>query len=563
MSTTATSKKGSQKHRPRATTVFAAAFLAGAAAAVGVNRALDVHLAQSVPQVESEQIFVAIRSLPKGSPVTIYDVALKEWPKAMLPSTALRADAVFDNVVLRHPLQEGQPILSLQLAQATPEPTARLAAAASAPTERERVVQSAPPQPAPAFVPYEAAAPIPVPAPIEQPQAAAAATPSPELAATAATAAASQETPEPAAVAAATPEPETITADVAAVMPASPEPAEATPASTEPAEPVAVATVEAETAADSAPPEAVADATPAPSEPTVTAQVSPPVAASTAAVAAAEPTVVEPTPAPETAVVDKPTEPTLASTDQPTPAAPAVTPVDVTAAVLAKAAAQQAEAERAEPQPAEVATAAAPATVVEAVETMPVTQPPASRGTPTPAGQQVMRYLVVPERIALQVDHSFTRPEPPTAAQQQARQPTRGQQGVRPLPEMSAGGSPARGSRSPAAARRDAGGNRQPVQQLQAAVGSIPRPARPPQPRTPAQPPIPVEQQASTEQNESDQPILRSLFPKLSAGLTAMGQEWREFRDGSREPPPGRTTAAGSRPTSGQQRSATRPQQSR
>lgn len=58
----------SQSHRPKAITVFAAAFIAGAVAAVALNRALDVHLAQSKPQVESEPIFVALRSLPAGAP---------------------------------------------------------------------------------------------------------------------------------------------------------------------------------------------------------------------------------------------------------------------------------------------------------------------------------------------------------------------------------------------------------------------------------------------------------------------------------------------------------------
>ena len=117
------SSNGTQKNvsktlqRPKASTVFAAAFLAGAAAAVGVNRALDVHLAQNVPQVASEPIFVALRTLPEGSPITIYDVALRDWPVAMLPATALRSNATFDGLVLRHPLREGQPVLSLQLAK--------------------------------------------------------------------------------------------------------------------------------------------------------------------------------------------------------------------------------------------------------------------------------------------------------------------------------------------------------------------------------------------------------------------------------------------------------------
>ena len=104
-----------RSHRPRAITVFAAAFVAGAAAAVGVNRTLDVRLAQSKPRVESEALFVALRSLPQGSPVTVWDVALRDWPKAMMPASALRASDTFSGHVLKHPLREGQPLLSIQL----------------------------------------------------------------------------------------------------------------------------------------------------------------------------------------------------------------------------------------------------------------------------------------------------------------------------------------------------------------------------------------------------------------------------------------------------------------
>ena len=111
-------RSASRSHRPKPLTVFAAAFVAGAAAAVGLNRAVDIHLAQSKPQVECEPIFVALRTLPQGSPVTIWDVALRDWPKAMMPTTALRADARFDGMLLKHPVREGQPILSVQLVQA-------------------------------------------------------------------------------------------------------------------------------------------------------------------------------------------------------------------------------------------------------------------------------------------------------------------------------------------------------------------------------------------------------------------------------------------------------------
>lgn len=107
-----------RSQRPRATTVFAAAFLAGAAAAVGVNRSLDVHLAQRQPRVESEPIFVSLRPLPQGSPVTVWDVALREWPKAMLPAAAMRPRDSFEGMVLRHAVREGQPLLSVQLVKA-------------------------------------------------------------------------------------------------------------------------------------------------------------------------------------------------------------------------------------------------------------------------------------------------------------------------------------------------------------------------------------------------------------------------------------------------------------
>jgi hypothetical protein len=107
-----------RSQRPKALTVFAAAFVAGAVAAVGINRALDVHLAQAKPQVECEPIFVALRDLAQGSPVTIWDVALRDWPKAMLPTTALRADDRFEGMLVKHPVREGQPLLSVQLVAA-------------------------------------------------------------------------------------------------------------------------------------------------------------------------------------------------------------------------------------------------------------------------------------------------------------------------------------------------------------------------------------------------------------------------------------------------------------
>lgn len=146
------------RHRPRSATVFVAAFVAGAAAAVGVNRALDVHLSQAKPQVECEPIFVALRSLPQGVPVTVWDVALRDWPKAMLPSTALRVTDSFEGCLLRVPLREGQPLLSAQLVK----PEAKAPAASDPPTTdgngEEPVVEEAFVAPPPAAAPVASAA---------------------------------------------------------------------------------------------------------------------------------------------------------------------------------------------------------------------------------------------------------------------------------------------------------------------------------------------------------------------------------------------------------------------
>lgn len=108
-------------HRPRAMTVFGAAFVAGAAAAFGVNTVLDAHLAASRPQVESDSILVAIRALPAGSPVTVWDVALKDWPKALVPAAAMRVTDGLDGLVARQPLREGQPILAVHVERVSPQ----------------------------------------------------------------------------------------------------------------------------------------------------------------------------------------------------------------------------------------------------------------------------------------------------------------------------------------------------------------------------------------------------------------------------------------------------------
>lgn len=137
--------------------MFCAAFLAGAAAAVGLNRTLDVHLAQRQPRVESEPIFIALRSLPSGAPVTVWDVALRDWPKAMLPAAAMRPRDSFEGLVLRHPLREGQPILSVQLVKAAGESDAQLAETVPAATLPDPIAPDTQSTPSDLWAPAEAA----------------------------------------------------------------------------------------------------------------------------------------------------------------------------------------------------------------------------------------------------------------------------------------------------------------------------------------------------------------------------------------------------------------------
>jgi hypothetical protein len=54
------------------------------------------------------------------------------------------------------------------------------------------------------------------------------------------------------------------------------------------------------------------------------------------------------------------------------------------------------------------------------------------------------------------------------------------------------------------------------------------------------------------------------LFPNISAGLSAMSQEWRDFRNRSNEPEPEQSGSRQAQRQGNQQpRSASRPQQAR
>lgn len=357
-----------RRHRPSRVSVFTTAFVAGAAVAFGVNRMLDVHLAQTRPQVECEPIFVALHSLPQGAPITVWDVALKDWPRAMLPTSALRARDTFEGMVLRHPLREGQPLLSVQLV-----PAEGLDGSASLPAEQSFTT------PLPATQATQAVA-----------------APEADLWAPAAPAA-------PAVAAAPTPRASRTDVDATPVRAVAPQPAPATDAAD---------TFIAPQPASEPTAAAVAD----------TARVEPP-ASGTTTEEGTEPVIRAVTPATEPTLAAAPEpvadqQPELAQPEllaatgplyAPVPASP---PSDLDGPLAGVGGLPATGTPR---QPETGASVLKPGTSDTPAAT-------ASQSPPQAAG----RYLVVPERIALQADASFAPPpaaQPPAATQRPQQTP--------------------------------------------------------------------------------------------------------------------------------------------
>ncbi len=597
------SSNGTQKNvsktlqRPKASTVFAAAFLAGAAAAVGVNRALDVHLAQNVPQVASEPIFVALRTLPEGSPITIYDVALRDWPVAMLPATALRSNATFDGFVLRHPLREGQPVLSLQLAKSPHEPAQQIAAVTqTAPTTNRPQKTSAP-----AFIPYHAAPPIPatisptvdkktkpnnenlaiqVPELASPPNEQQLAVQEKKLTYDSTSVAVNSQSVQPSANHGDMPDPhsekestdpqiEAAASDSIALsgnVLEKPSDQELIPVS-QPEQKMTVATTEEKIESientiersskettmkdlvsaegdqlDDSPltKQAIQKTHAGKTENVVVKQSPSPTSAEEnvlienegsperVLVTANNTTAPQqPTVAPPTGTVDEsPSDNKTVTAANPSPSPTPVEPVDITQSIVAEAESRK----TIQNAPSMVASQQK----IESTEAP--TMPSRVRPAPTAAKQKTMRYLVVPERIAVQVDHAFTNPQvmAPPVRPSKTNVPSK-KSNVRPLPKT-------------AATRRP--------QQLQATAGNPPRP----------QATVKAGSQVATRAADKEtlkEPIRRSFFPKISAGLSAMGQEWREFRDGPSTPEENSTSRQATQNSPRQQRSASRPQQAR
>jgi len=422
MSAETTSTAAPVRHRPKSFTVFAAAFIAGAAAAVGVNRVLDVQLAQRRPQVECEPIFVALRPLAQGAPVTVWDVALKDWPKAMLPSSALRAGDTFEGYVLRHPVREGQPLLTVQLVKSgvatastvvTETFTPAVPAASTVPTAPPSTSTQADP-----WMPSELIGQL-------------------------------------------TPAPATPVAQVAPVATAPQDEAREPQGVNETAD-----VVKRDKPTQPSSTDVVTTSPPAPNteQPVVAPE-------------AAEPTPVEPQLAPTIASAAQPMPPSPTDIDPPTRPQPTVG-VENDLDEMTEA----------------VATDVQSMPSVMKASGQPVAQ--STRPSTGDAG----RYLVVPERIALQADTSFTtpRPEPPGPPATPTAKP-----GATPRPAAATPQSSARRGTQP---RPQAAGSQQPQQQKAQS------------------------QSAARDQKQAAVPQKKSwggMFPNVAAGIEAMSGSWQ------------------------------------
>jgi hypothetical protein len=480
-----------RRHRPRSTTVFIAAFAAGAAAAVGINRALDVHLAQSKPQVECEPIFVALRSLPQGVPVTVWDVALRDWPKAMMPTSAVRVNDSFEGCLLKHPLREGQPLLTVQLVKPDAPGQGQGPAAASPAAEDEVFV---PPVPATAVTPPE---------PVSEPTLPPATTAVEASETFVATAVTPPETPEAATAVGDAQSPHTI-ADTAVIVPES--------EAMLPEGPAETGTSESDLAG------ILPDATPEQSADEVAPPTDQPETDHVAAAAPDVPTPAqsEPMPEPVAGLADAEPQtleqPALAGIQrqEPTPAAPPLaaaptpTPVDLGPQLLGP--------HRSDPSSADV-----PSRPLADIASLPSVMARETESVPAETGGMTSssaRYLVVPERIARQADTSFTTPTAPTVGSVASERDT-------PAPNR----QPAVAERKPRTQQqtpRPSTVQQQPRGSGRTASGGSRKPQSPaPSPRQ--QPPP---QPKPTERAETESRTWSSMFPNVSAGLEAIGG-WR------------------------------------
>ncbi len=481
--------------------MFVAAFLAGAVAAVIVNRMLDLHLAQAKPQVESEPIFVALRPLPQGAPVTVWDVALRDWPRAMLPSTALRASDSFEGSILKYPLREGQPLLTVHLLPAT-------AATAPAAATEEAFIQ---PQTAPL-----------TPSRRE---------PEPDLWTPGGTAA----KPAPPATQAAQREPPRETVSFA-VVPLEEPADEEQPTAETAAEPVT------ETLAERLPeeqPEAV-------TEPVAAAAV-----ATDTSVAQVEEMPAEPAPqAPEQGAEQAPKQvpaevPTLVAieplaeeppvpADEPAEVAgPAVSPqAPPVAAMISPRHSDLPQQGRLAPEPDAAADVSPQAVDLESLPSVLADSGVDADPEDAASAAGNLRYLVVPERIARQADTMFAPPvaaEPKTIAEPKTT--------AKPIEQPQARGQ-ARPQPSPGQT-----GQRRPQNSRQAPINARPQPAVPVVKDAPRSTGQPVQQPQQPREDDRSRSALGprawgGMFPNVAAGVEAIGTRWRGEERSATEPRP-------------------------
>jgi hypothetical protein len=171
--------------------------------------------------------------------------------------------------------------------------------------------------------------------------------------------------------------------------------------------------------------------------------------------------------------------------------------------------------------PVEPATTAVEPEVVSVVQPAPTTDiepPPATAPqTQAVAATPAVRYLVVPERIAMQADRSFVAPAPTKQPVMQPVQQSQPVDQVKPQPQQVA--------KQPPPVREAPQSNQQRTRTARQprSTGNQPQQPAPQRPATSGQRSAPAKPRGNAS-------TFQSMFPNLSAGMTAVEEQLQKIK---------------------------------
>ena len=99
----------------RTVLVIVLAIICAASAAVGVSRVLEQ--ANKTTTLDTTQIVVATREIPRGGTLTADALTTKEWPSSMVPANVFTEIEQVQDRLVSVPIVEGEPIMAAKIAE--------------------------------------------------------------------------------------------------------------------------------------------------------------------------------------------------------------------------------------------------------------------------------------------------------------------------------------------------------------------------------------------------------------------------------------------------------------